>query len=124
MTIEDNAGSVWSRPGFIAAAVVVGLLVVAGIVLAIITAVGGNDNAAPSPTATASPSPDTNASDESVCGIGDIELTGTLAAAPEVEWAYQGTTGYPVSTSAGPGRAGRGTSGSSASPSSHSERLR
>lgn len=108
MPSSTEARSAWSRPSFIAAAVVVVLLLTLGIVLAV-RGLGGQATAEPAPsgaptesTAPASPSPaETDGS--SVCGLKGSESTGTLAQAPVVEWIYQETTAYPTSLSAGPG---------------------
>lgn len=103
MANEDSERSVWSRPGFIVAAVAVGVLAIVGVVLAIVTAVSSSDDDGPTAAPTAAPTATADASDSSVCGIGSVELSGTLTTAPEVEWAYQGTTAYPTSLTAGPG---------------------
>jgi hypothetical protein len=38
-----------------------------------------------------------------VCGLDGVKLSGSLNAAPEATWAYEGTTGYPTSPTYGPG---------------------
>lgn len=40
----------------------------------------------------------------SLCGLRGLSDSGTLAATPEADWRYQGTTAYPVSRVHGPGR--------------------
>ena len=97
--------SVWTRPGFIAAAGVVAILIVVAIALAMRDA--GPGITAPTPTAsseaTAAPSASAPSGDASVCGLEGFESTGSLTEAPAVEWGFQGTTAYPTSRSAGPG---------------------
>lgn len=106
--------SPWTRGGFIAAAVVVAVVAVLGIVLAVTTARNsGADDAAPAPAPSVStgdvtvappePSPSAVAEDGSICGLDGEVLDGTLATAPAAEWQYQGTTAYPTSTTYGPG---------------------
>lgn len=105
----DDEPNPFTRPGFIAAAVVVALIVVLGIVLVIMNATrdgGPGPTPPPSPdTTTTAPTPDTTtaASDESICGLDGQVLTGTVTSAPDAEWKYQGTIGYPTSSTYGPG---------------------
>lgn len=109
MATEESEQSPFARPTFIVAAIVVGLIVVAGVVLSLIFALGGNSSAKPAPTpppnASPTPSPTTEG-DASVCGLGgDVVGSARLTKAPTVdEWAYRGTTAYPTSTTAGPGK--------------------
>ena len=109
MATDDDERGPFTRPGFIAAAVVVALVVVLGIVLVIVNA---RDEVVPGPTpsssasASAAPTPNSTAvaGGESVCGLRGFEGEGArLTTAPDVdEWAYQGTTAYPVSSVYGP----------------------
>lgn len=109
MANEETQQSPWTRPSFLMAGALVMLLVIAGVVLSIIFTLGGNDDAdsTPSkPATTAAPTPDEGeASGSSVCGLdGDVLEEARLSKAPEVdEWAYRGTTAYPVSSEFGPG---------------------
>lgn len=101
--------SPWTRPGFVAAAVLVAVIAVVGIVLAITS--GGDDPTPPAAapvqttpaTATTAPSGDGDDTD-SVCGLKGTKTSGRLPKAPDAEWDYQGTTAYPVSKEHGPGR--------------------
>ena len=112
MATEDTEqqSSPFTRPGFIAAAVVVALIVVLGIVIGVVNATrddpepGGSPSPAPTPT-TATSEPTQAAGEESVCGLDGAETgPARLTSAPPVdEWAYQGTTAYPVSREFGPG---------------------
>lgn len=110
MAEDQDEQNPWTRGGFIAAAVVVAVVAVLGIVLAI-TATGPEDDlATPGPSSTTSeavptPEPSTPPSEDdgSVCGLAGEELTGTLSTAPAAEWQYQGTTAYPTSSTYGPG---------------------
>ncbi|MFF2832352.1 hypothetical protein ACFVSK_11375 [Cellulosimicrobium cellulans] len=111
MATDDNEQNPFTRPGFIAAAVVVALVVVLGIVIAIVNATRSGDPdpapepSAPSPTTSAAPTsePSDVAGGASVCGLEGEELSGTLSTAPAADWAYQGTTAYPTSSEFGPG---------------------
>lgn len=106
MAADDDERSPFTRPGFIAAAIVVVLVVVLGIVLVIVNA--NEDDPGPTPTSTgtsAAPTTDPTAAagGESVCGLDGDVLTGTVTTAPEAEWKFQGTIGYPTSRTYGPG---------------------
>lgn len=111
MATDDNEQSPFTRPGFIAAAVLVALVVVLGIVIAIVNATRSDDPdptpepSSPSPTTSTAPTsePSNVAGGASVCGLEGEDLTGTLSTAPGAEWAYQGTTAYPTSAEFGPG---------------------
>lgn len=108
MATEDDEQNPFTRPGFIAATVVVALVVVLGIVIAIMNATRGNDpDPTPTSDATTSAAPTTNttaaAGGASVCGLGGEVLSGTLTTAPDATWEYQGTVAYPTSTTYGPG---------------------
>lgn len=112
MATDDDERSPFTRPGFIAAAVVIALVVALGIVLVIVNSKEKRDPAPP-PTsaATTSSAPSTGATavagGGSVCGLDGSKGEGArLTTAPDVdEWAYQGTTAYPTSAVYGPGAA-------------------
>src|SRR5690606_1768692 len=105
---DNEEQSPFTRRGFVAATVVVAVIVVLGVVVGINAT---RDQASPSPTTeptdvaapTAEPSP--VAGGPSVCGLDGEELgTARLTSAPAVdEWQYQGTVAYPVSAEFGPG---------------------
>jgi hypothetical protein len=93
-----------TKPWFIGGAVVVGLIVLAGIIVA---ATGGdepdNDPTA-APAASPSASEQAPAGDASMCGLPGVEMSGRVTTAPEVtSWEYQDVFAYPVSATAGPG---------------------
>lgn len=110
---DDVQQNPWTRPGFIAATLVVAIVVVLGIFLA--TRGSGNENPPPSPTtggptASTDPEPEPEPTepaeaegDSSVCGLDDVELQGTLTQAPEAEWSLIGTIAAPAVAGAGPG---------------------
>lgn len=106
MADEENQQSPWTRPGFITAAIVVGVIVIAGIVVSIL-ALNQSAAAPPQPTSTSSaapaPSPTAAAGGSSVCGLKGVELTGTVTQAPPTTWKYQDVYAYPTSPTAGPG---------------------
>lgn len=112
MATDDDERSPFTRPGFIAAAVVIALVVVLGIVLVIVNS-NDEDDPGPGPTSSAAtsavPTTDTTvaAGGDSVCGLDGSEgEEARLTTAPGVdEWAYQGTTAYPTSAVYGPGAA-------------------
>lgn len=107
---QNPEPSPWTRPGFVAAAVLVAVIAVVGIVLAITN--GGDDTTPPaaapvqttSGAATTTPSGSTDGDTDSVCGLKGTKTSGRLSKAPDAEWDYQGTAAYPVSKEHGPGR--------------------
>jgi len=108
MSYDDEAPqNPFTRPGFIAAAVVVAIVLVLGVLVAVRTAGSDDVAAAPStgadPSASVTPDPSEASGEASVCGLDGIELEGTVTAPPEAEWAYQGTIAYPTSDEYGPG---------------------
>lgn len=108
MADEENEQNPWTRPGFVAAAVVVAIVVVLGIVLAVVTATRDDEDPETSPTPSETRTaptaePTAAAGGASVCGLNGVETTGTLSTAPAAEWAFQGTTAYPTSKEYGPG---------------------
>ena len=87
-------------PKFSASAVLVGLIVIAGIVLAGVYALGGADDTkgtGPEPTATASQG------SSSACGLPDGAQS-MPAAAPEAQWNLAGKAATPSSRSFGPAK--------------------
>jgi hypothetical protein len=117
-TDDQNAQSPFTRPGFVMAAVLIAIIVILGLVLAIVSATRDDDaptgtastspteeasSSEPEPTTTAAPPVLTKPAYLSTCGLEGFEPTGTVTAAPEVEWALLGTTALPSSATAGPG---------------------
>lgn len=102
---ETERPSPFTRPGFIAAAVLIAVVVVLGIILLIVNLSGGQADPGPSATgqATSEPTATLDTEAASVCGLGGVELTGTVSVAPDASWAYDGTTAYPTSPAYGPG---------------------
>src|SRR5690606_2087612 len=106
---EDNEEqSPFTRRGFVAATVVVAVIVVLGLVIVIVNMTG--DDADPTPASLTSAAPTTAAPTSvapeaaggaSVCGLPGEVLEGTPAAAPAAEWEFQGTTAYPSSAESG-----------------------
>ena len=106
MTSAD-ARSPFRRPGFIAAAIVIGLIVLAGVIVLATSLFGGGSNTArptPSPSRSASASPSADTADASICGLEAFENENTLTAAPDTEWELVGTVAAPTDPlAAGPG---------------------
>lgn len=108
MSLDDETQrSPFRRPGWIAAAVVVGMLIVAGVVVWIVGAFSSSDDPGPAPkpsgSATSAPIPSEGAEGgSSVCGLDPVEMSGTLDQAPTTSWDYAGTTSFPVSEEFGP----------------------
>ncbi|GGO94028.1 hypothetical protein GCM10011584_34090 [Nocardioides phosphati] len=97
--------SPWTRPSFIAAAGLLALIVVVGIVLSAIGVFGDDKakDAAPAPTSSTTSTP--SDPDASVCGLEGHETSGALGTAPkDVKWELVGRVALPSSKTAGPGR--------------------
>lgn len=105
---DDDQQSPFARPGFLIAAVIVVLVIVAGVFLGVTATQKEPESeaATPPPSNTASvqasesPEPGPN---DSVCELPGESLSGTVSTAPESEWAYEITTAYPTSPEFGPG---------------------
>jgi hypothetical protein len=111
MSTDDTEQNPFTRPAFVSAAVIVGLVLVLGAVLGVRAMTKGNQGAAASPASssaptasTASPTSTATTADRSVCGLPGAVMTGTLSTAPSAKWSYQGTTAYPTSDTFGPGK--------------------
>lgn len=109
MSLDDETTqqSPFRRPGWIAAAVVVGLLIVAAVVVGIIGALAPSDDPEPAPqpseSSTTAPAPSEGAAGgSSACGLEAVQMSGTLDSAPATTWEYAGTTPFPVSDEFGP----------------------
>lgn len=109
---EDNEQqSPFTRPGFVAATVVIALIVVLGLVIVIGNMTRDDPDPAPPSSTSAEPTtavptsePPEAVGGASVCGLpaGQSDTT-RLTSAPDVdEWQYQGTVAYPVSDEFGP----------------------
>jgi|SRR5699024_720561 len=110
MSDDEEHPSPFGRPGFIAAAVVVGVIVVLAVVVGITTA--GQEEAQPSASQTSAPSPTAPAPDdsseasgggESVCGLEGVVTSGRVTTAPDATWDYVGSVAVPTSPVFGPG---------------------
>lgn len=89
--------------GFVVAAIVVGVIALAAIVLlGTFLFRGGDNNADPTPTPAPTASATANA-DPSVCGLDGFEETSSLDAAPDNKWELVGTVASPTDPAAGPG---------------------
>ena len=95
-----------SRPGFIAAAIVVGIIVLTAIIVLATSLTRGSDDNDTQPTEDTSTSstPSAEASDESVCGLSGFDTENTLTNAPDTTWELVGTVAAPTDPKgAGPG---------------------
>jgi hypothetical protein len=92
--------------GFLASAVVLAVLLVLGVVVTVLTIVGGDDVRARTIDVTPSPTSSESSTDPdaSRCDLPGLEKSGTLSKPPEdVTWELVGTTALPASEEAGPG---------------------
>lgn len=100
MSDSAQQPSPFTRPGFIAAAIVLVLIVVGG---GIAIFAGLNSAPDPDPTSTNTSGPGPSAEDESVCGLEGFETESTLTEAPDNEWELVGTVAAPTDPEVGPG---------------------
>ena len=87
-------------PKFIASAILVGLIVIAGIVLAGVYAFGGHDDKG-TPAEPRSTTSNGSATSSSVCGLSDGDQT-ISTTAPETDWYFKGKIAAPRSQVFGP----------------------
>ena len=97
--------SPFTRRGFIAAAIVVGIIVLAAIIVLVTTLTRGTtDTPKPTTTASASTAPTGSAADKSVCGLTGLDAKSTLTEAPDSKWELVGTVAAPTDPlGSGPG---------------------
>jgi hypothetical protein len=96
--------------GFIFGAIIVGILVLAGILVAVTSLRGGDGQNTPAASATPNPSATTEigADAASVCDLPGYEDTSSLTSPPTAEWSIAGTVAVPSSDTAGPGVVDKG----------------
>lgn len=99
-TEEPGSSSPFQRRGFVAAGIVVAVIVVLGIFVLIATLVSPPGT---SPTSAPTNGPGPSAGDESVCGLEGFETTSSLDDAPDVRWELVGTVAAPTDPDVGPG---------------------
>jgi hypothetical protein len=101
---NDNAqlNSPFSSRGFIAAAIVVGVIVLAAVIALVTTLTSPHDPVA-QPTSTPS-SPVATGDDKSVCGLPGFETQSSLTDAPKTKWELVGTVAAPTDPKVGPGK--------------------
>jgi len=104
---DGQSGGLSKR--ILGSAVVVAAIVVLGLVLSLTNLLGGKKEPTPPPsTPSSSPSvsssPSATVAQASVCGLTDVQMTGTLATAPDATWALVGTTAAPSIKGQGPGK--------------------
>lgn len=100
---NDEPG-LWASPKMVGSAALISLVVLVGIVLVVLGSSGADP--APPPIAASPPAssaPSVSVADPSVCGLKDVQLTGTVPTAPPTTWALVGTTAAPAVDGAGPG---------------------
>ena len=82
--------------GFIAAAIVVGVIVLAAIVVLVSSLTGRGDDPVATPSDSPTAIPTSSAADESICGLEGFETEDTLSGAPKNEWELVGTVAAPT----------------------------
>ncbi|WP_104133877.1 hypothetical protein [Cryobacterium sp. Y62] len=94
-----------SRPGFIAAAIIVGIILLAAIIVLLTSLARGSDDNTTQPTSNpTSTAPSGDAADKSVCSLPGFDTENTLTNAPDTKWELVGTVAAPADPKgAGPG---------------------
>src|SRR5689334_18740018 len=97
----------WTRPGFIAAAVLLALVVAAGVAIALLPSPNDHPTAGPTtpPAATGTPGTDATGTPNGATAPTDVPTV----APGDVTWQLVGQEAVPVSASAGPRRVNGGT---------------
>jgi hypothetical protein len=101
---DDNTGrnSPFTSRGFIAAAIIVGVIILAAVIVLVTSLTAPHDPVA-KPTSTSS-SPVASGGNKSVCGLTGFETKSSLTAAPPTKWQLVGTVASPTDPKgAGPG---------------------
>jgi len=101
---DDNTtpSNPFTSRGFIAAAVVVGVIILAAVIV-LVTSLSAPRDPVAQPTSTPS-GPVASGDDRSICGLEGFETESSLTAAPETKWELVGTVAAPSDpTGAGPG---------------------
>ncbi len=112
MATDEETQNPFTRPGFVAAAVVIALVVVLGVIVAIVNATSSEPDPEPVPSSTTTATSTTTApstthtistdgGEASICKLGG-KSDEVPVSAPEALWKYQGTTAYPTSETYGP----------------------
>ncbi len=103
---DDNTGrnSPFTSRGFIAAAIIVGVIILAAVIVLVTSLTAPHDPVA-KPTSTSTPSsPVASDGNKSVCGLKGFEMKSSLTAAPPTKWQLVGTVAAPTEPKgAGPG---------------------
>lgn len=103
----DEEASPWGSKWFVASAGVLGVIVALAVLLVVSNLLGGS----PQPQSAADgdalvagqPADPAAVESDSVCGLADVELTGTVDAPPTAEWTLLGTIAVPQRDGVGPG---------------------
>lgn len=101
---DDNTtpSNPFTSRGFIAAAVVVGVIILAAVIV-LVTSLSAPRDPVAQPTSTPS-GPVASGDDRSICGLEGFETESSLTAAPETKWELVGTVAAPTDAKVGPGK--------------------
>lgn len=99
---STQPGNPFTSRGFLAAAIVIGVILLAGVIVLVTSLTAPHD---PVVQPTSSPSgPVASGDDKSVCGLAGFETESSLKAAPDTKWDLVGTVATPTDPKVGPGR--------------------
>ena len=99
---DDNTqpSNPFTRRGFIAAAIVVGVVILAAVIVLVTSFTAPKPVAQPTSTPRG---PVAVGSDKSICGLPGFETKSSLTTAPETKWELVGTVAAPTDPKVGPG---------------------
>jgi len=100
---DPGSPNPFTRPTFIAAAIVIAVIVALGILVVVMNWVSPVTSPPTQTTTPPTSAPTTSTADASVCGLEGFETESSLEEAPGVEWELVGTVAVPVDPAVGPG---------------------
>lgn len=115
--MEKASSNRWTKPGFVIATTLLGIVAMLGVV-AVVRSAGDRGESAAGATAARSPTaaPDRTGTDptpspeqpavsgDSICGLADAAADPAEFEAPDADWKYDGAVAYPSRRDYGPGR--------------------
>ena len=98
---STQPGNPFTSRGFIAAAIVIGVILLAAVIV-LVTTLTAPHNPVAKPTSSPS-GPVASGDNKSVCGLPGFETESSLTAAPDTKWELVGTVATPTDPKLGPG---------------------
>lgn len=99
---STQPGNPFTSRGFIAAAIVIGVILLAAVIV-LVTSLTAPHSPVAKPTSSPS-GPVASGDNKSVCGLPGFETESSLTAAPDTKWELVGTVAAPTAPKVGPGK--------------------